>query len=349
MPVLRSEPDNTLAETLGNLGNSLTQSFNPLNQMRAQNMVSEMQQRAWELQKAKNIDEANREAADSYERGNPYGEDPASLAVSAAKIRNGQGDLSGSITAMKSLNDYRANQAAAKLVAAQHPDWDQATIGSAVAAIGSGKTDLPSFEKEVSEGKLTSFKTNKTIDASTAAENEAAATPNTTPASAKLTGLETLSDADKANQMLAGGRLRGTTGVLTPDEVDKANADRTIMGQAPLPIGTAPTREMQPQYDAEAAARAGQGQADGGRRRRHPARASLRPATTSRSGSRGRRRTPSPASTRQTRLDAIVGERSCSPMRPAPRRHPRLSSPKRGRTALSSSARPRPKPTRTRQ
>ena len=42
MPVLRMAPDNTLAETLGNLGQSLTRNFNPLAQMQAYQLQQRM-------------------------------------------------------------------------------------------------------------------------------------------------------------------------------------------------------------------------------------------------------------------------------------------------------------------
>ena len=49
MPFLRQEPDNSLAETLGNLGSSLGNALNPLNRIRAQDMAIQIQQRQQEV------------------------------------------------------------------------------------------------------------------------------------------------------------------------------------------------------------------------------------------------------------------------------------------------------------
>jgi hypothetical protein len=258
MPILRQAPDNTLSETLGNLGNSLSNAFNPLTAIKSQNLQSEIAARQAEQQRAANIDAANRNAADVYERRNPFNEDPAALAVSSAKIRAGQGDLNSSITALTAASNFKSRQDAASLIQAQHPDWDQATVASAVADVGSGRKNLAEVESDEAAARLGTAKTGATIRGATAAGAAAAAAPNATPEAGPLAESEAYSDAAKAGGMVAGGRVRGTTGVLTPAQIDQNAADRATAGFSALPLGTAPTSAMQTQYDADTAAREGE-------------------------------------------------------------------------------------------
>ena len=54
MPFLRQSPDNTLADTLGNLGNSLGNALNPLNRLRAydiQQQIAIREQQALQFQR----------------------------------------------------------------------------------------------------------------------------------------------------------------------------------------------------------------------------------------------------------------------------------------------------------
>lgn len=253
MPFLRQEGDVGLGDTLGNLGAQLTQAFNPMNQIRAYDALAQMRQRQWEVQHAQALDAANQNAANVYDIANPLDLDPASKAVEVAKIRSGNPTLTSQIVeGLKAAGTLKAAQTAAGLIAARHPDWDQAHLASAQSDVLSGRKDLNEIETEDANTKLATLKTGTTQTATTLAQN-----PNTSPAdlTRALTAEATASgQPDTGAKLAAGGRLRDTTGQLTPQQIDQANADRAIMGLGPLPIGTSPTVTMQPSYDASRAA-----------------------------------------------------------------------------------------------
>ena len=98
MPVLRMPTDNTLGDTLGNLGSSLAQALNPMNQIRAQDMLAQMRQREWEIRQKQMLDAANANAAAVYRNANPHNLSPADLEVAVAQIRNGQYNASQTIS-----------------------------------------------------------------------------------------------------------------------------------------------------------------------------------------------------------------------------------------------------------
>ena len=121
LPVLRQGPDNTLSEVLGNLGSSLAQNLNPMNQIRSQNMLSEIQQRNWEIQHAQSIDAANRNAANVFYNSDlPF--DPATKEMVAAGLRSGTLNVNNYIDALTKTGSLKANQTASTMYAAAHPD-----------------------------------------------------------------------------------------------------------------------------------------------------------------------------------------------------------------------------------
>jgi len=247
MPVIRQGPDTTLADTLGNLGSSITNVLNPLNQVRAQNFVSEIQQRQWEIQRQQALDAANRNAADVYERSNPFNEDPASLAVSAAKIRNGQGDLGASISALKAAGTYASAQAAAGLIDAAHPEWSPAQRASAKSDILSGRKNLSEVESDFATAGLTTAKTSAALAASNAASAAASGSGMDTEA-APLAASAALTDPVAAEKLIAGQRARlGATSM--PADTSQFSPAVTEETQRQLEAGQTPTlpAQIQPQ------------------------------------------------------------------------------------------------------
>ena len=155
MPVIRQGPDTTLADTLGNLGSAVTNVLNPLNQVRAQNFVSEIQQRAFELHQKQVFDDANRQAADAWERNNPWNEDPATLAAHAAGIRAGQPDFKGTADALIATANQGARSAAANLFRSRHQtDMDPDAVESGAADIQAGRKNASEVETDYNTGRL---------------------------------------------------------------------------------------------------------------------------------------------------------------------------------------------------
>jgi hypothetical protein len=178
MPILRQEPDNTLSETLGNLGSSLTNAFNPLNMIRAGNLQSEIAQRNWELQHAQSIDAANRNAANVFYNSDlPF--DPATKEMIAAGLRSGTLNVNNYIDALTKTGSLKANQTAATMFAAQHPDWNPDELSSAQSQLLRGDKTADELEAQHSTTKLTGIKTEQTQAGVSAAQTPAAkeATP----------------------------------------------------------------------------------------------------------------------------------------------------------------------------
>ena len=87
--MLRLQTDDTLGSTLGNLGQALANNLNPMNQLRGQELLQQMQQQRFDLQRQQQIDAANANAATVYQNANPHGLSDADLAATVAGIRNG--------------------------------------------------------------------------------------------------------------------------------------------------------------------------------------------------------------------------------------------------------------------
>ena len=165
--------DTSLGDTLGNLGRSLAEGFNPLNQIRAQDMLAQMRQREWEIRQKQMLDAANANAAIVYRNANPHNLSPADLEVAVAQIRNGQYNASQTIEALKAAGGYQAAQAAAGLVDAQHPEWSPAQRASAKQQIIAGKS-LSEVEQSYATAANETNKATATIAGTNAATTPAA-------------------------------------------------------------------------------------------------------------------------------------------------------------------------------
>jgi hypothetical protein len=66
MPILRMPTDTTLGDTLGNLGRSLTEGFNPLNQLRAYDIQQQMWMRQQQLLQLQRENQARQAAIDQW-------------------------------------------------------------------------------------------------------------------------------------------------------------------------------------------------------------------------------------------------------------------------------------------
>ena len=248
MPFLRQEPDNSLAETLGGLGSALGQALNPLNQIRAQDMMAQVQQRQWEIQQQRRIDASNQNAADVFRQANPFLMDDATKEAAATQIGQGKFDPSQWVSAATGLTKFRAAQAASDAIATD-PDVqgytpaEQASVHSLVL----NGTSLADAKTQVANERLTSAKTGAALDAGTAASS-AASQPGMTPELGPLAKSAALSDPTAAEKLIAGGRARvastelpATTSQFSP-EVTAITADQSAAGQTPaLPA------QLQPQ------------------------------------------------------------------------------------------------------
>ena len=248
MPVLRSPPDNTLAETLGNLGSTLAAGLNPMNQIRANNMASEIQQRNWELQQKQSMDAANKNAANVFYNSDiAQTLDPATREMTAAGLRNGTLSVNNYIDALTKTGSLKANQAAADMYRQTHLNLSPADRESNAAQILRGDKTAAELDAQEATTKLTTLKTDQTVSgvaaARTPAAKEAAALgqPET---GVKLDAGDTVSNA--------------TIDPNSPDakaQLDKLNAANLAAGYGRPPLGQALAPSLQPQADAETAAR----------------------------------------------------------------------------------------------
>jgi hypothetical protein len=245
MPVLRQAPDNTLAETLGNLGSSLSNAFNPLNQIRANNMMSEMQQRQWEIQHQQTLDAANRNAADVFVRTFDGILPPGVVASEGARIRAGNGNIENAVNAAKALGTWQGNEAAAKMIDAdpEMADWDPADRENVKARVRNGES-LTAAKQAHAQQKMEEAKTSGAIGARDAATS-AATGQGFDPEAAALSGQSALlGQSAEAEKIINANRARiGATSV--PASTDIYSPDVTAITQRQLEAGQTPTLPAQ--------------------------------------------------------------------------------------------------------
>ena len=239
MPVLRMPADNTLGDTLGNLGRSLAEGLNPMNQIRAQDMLAQMRQREWEIRQKQMLDAANANAAEVYRNANPHNLSQADLEVAVAQIRNGQYNASQTIEALKAAGGYAAAQAAAGLVDAQHPEWSPAQRASAKQQILSGKS-LSEVEQNYATAANETNKATATIAGTNAAQTPAA------KEAAAIGQPETATKLDTQNKLLTAPPITGPlSDATTQQAIDQRTIERGVAGvpvtaDAPVSIAEGP-------------------------------------------------------------------------------------------------------------
>jgi hypothetical protein len=227
MPVLRLPTDDTLGSTLGNLGQALANNLNPMNQLRGQELLQEMQQQRFELQRQQQIDAANQNAATVYERANPHNLSDADLAATVAGIRNGQYNPTATIDALKAAGGYAANQAAANMIDVAHPEWSSSQRASAKADILSGRKNLSEVESDFANAGIATNKSTATIGATNAART--AATSTSAPANAALAAEAAASgDAATAGKIIAQSNVLDQGAALPQDTPVNAPALTTL-------------------------------------------------------------------------------------------------------------------------
>ena len=226
MPYLRMEPDNTLAQTLGSLGSNLQQAFDPMRQIQGQNLLSEMQERRWELQQKQQLDAANQNAANVFLNSDlPF--DPATKASVAAGLRSGTLSVNNYIDALTKTGSLKANQTAAQMYATTHQDLPPEELASDQAQILQGKSSSE-LDAQRATTTLTANKTAQTL-----AETAAARTPGAKAAAAN-------NQPDVAVQLDAADALSTKppiTGALSDPDVQRQIDQTTIQrGIAKIPV-----------------------------------------------------------------------------------------------------------------
>jgi hypothetical protein len=255
------EPDNTLSETLGNLGSSLARNLNPMTGLQAQSLLQEMQQRQFELQRQQQIDAANQNAATVYARANPLGLSDADLASTVAQIRNGQYDPSRWAEGVTSIGKYRANQTASDAVSAD-PDVQGYTPAeqSSVKALVLGGTSLADAKSQVANERLTAGKTSAALGAADAAAT-AAAPPGAPVELGPLARSAAFSDPKAAEALAATARVFGAgnlgagSGANMFTDPNLSAATNALINNQQLagmtrPQGQGPTVALTPQVKA---------------------------------------------------------------------------------------------------
>ena len=235
MPILRMPQDDTLGSTLGNLGQALANNLNPMNQLRGQELLQQMQQQRFDLQRQQQIDAANANAATVYQNANPHGLSDADLAATVAGIRNGTYNPTQTMDAIKAAGGYAANSAAADQLDAIHPEWTPAQRQSARGDILSGRKNLSEVETDFANAGIATAKTGAALGAGDAAAS-AASQPGMTPEASALARSQALTDPNAAEKLIAGQRARvaastmpATTSQFSPD-VSTLNTDQGIAG-----------------------------------------------------------------------------------------------------------------------
>ena len=176
LPILRMPQDDMLGSTLGNLGQALANNLNPMNQLRGQELLQQMQQQRFDLQRQQQIDAANANAATVYQNANPHGLSDADLAATVAGIRNGTYNPTQTMDAIKAAGGYAANSAAAGQLDALHPEWTPAQRASARGDILSGRKNLSEVETDYANAGIATNKSSATISATDAARTAANST-----------------------------------------------------------------------------------------------------------------------------------------------------------------------------
>jgi hypothetical protein len=227
--------DTTLGDTLGNLGASLSQALNPMNMIRAQDIQAQVQQRQWEIHHQQQLDAANANAAEVYGNANPHGLSPADLEVAKAQIRNGNFNASQTIDALKAAGGYAANQAAAGMIDATHPEWSDGQRASAKADILSGRKSLAEVENDYATAASNTNKATATIGATNTART-ATTGPNADLAAAAAAG----GDETGASKLIAQGNeltapvISGPLGDANVQaQIDKRRTEQAIAGTTP--------------------------------------------------------------------------------------------------------------------
>lgn len=256
MPVLRLPEDNSLANTVGNLGQALSNALNPMNQLRAQDMMAQMQQRRFELQQAQQRDAANANAAEVYGNANPHNQNPADLEVSKAQIRNGTFNLAPTIDALVAAGTMDARNKAADLYRTTHPDLPPDQLASDEADLRSGRKNASELATDRAAAAENVNRATATIAGTEAARK--AGVSSLAPANSALAAeAAARGDVGAATKTIAQGDVLNTPSpeTLASPETTTLQTKQAIGGVSP-PAGRAPTTELQPQADEAAAAQA---------------------------------------------------------------------------------------------
>ena len=261
IPVLRMPTDTTLGDTLGNLGASLSNALNPMNMIRGQDLLAQMQQRQWEIQHQQTLDAANANAATVYARANPLGLSDADLAATVAQIRSGQYDPSRWAEGVTAIGKYRANQTASDAVSAD-PDVSTYTPAeqSSVKALVPGGTSLADAKSQIANERLTAGKTSAVLGGADAAAT-AAAQPGAPAELGPLARSAAFTDPKTAEALAATGRVFGYGNLgsggnanMFTDPALSADANALTVNRAiagiPVPQGQGPTVALTPQVKA---------------------------------------------------------------------------------------------------
>ena len=233
--------DNTLGDTLGQLGANLSQAFNPMNQIRAQDMMAQMQQRQWEIQQQQRIDASNQNAASVFRNANPLGLDDASKEVAATAISRGQYDPSQWVTATTGLVKQRAAQAVSDAIDTdpEMSGWSPADRSSAKELAVNG-TSLGDIRKQRAEGTLAVAKTGAALGVQGAVTS--AVTPDMDPETKAVVGSLALTDPaaaasalNKQRAFVGAGNLPVGTPINSP-LVTQQNVRTEMGGMTPVPL-----------------------------------------------------------------------------------------------------------------
>jgi hypothetical protein len=238
MPVLRMPGDDTLGSTLGSMADAWGQAYDPLARARAAQMGQTIQMGRFELGQKQSIDAMNSNAAQVYLNANPLGEDPASLAATAAAIRSGTYNPEQWVNATTGLAKLNANRAAAAALTPGGPDTAGMTpgqIADARAQVLSGAS-LPTYQSQVAGATTDIAKTAATLNAANAVGNQ---TPATLPAVANaLAKSQAFTSPKEALITAAGGNVLAGATATSPADLATTRANTTIFSGQPIAAGT---------------------------------------------------------------------------------------------------------------
>jgi hypothetical protein len=238
MPVLRMPGDDTLGSTLGSMAESWGAAYDPMARARAAQMGQQMQTSQFELGKSKAIDAMNSNASQVYLNANPLGEDPASLAATAAAIRSGTYNPEQWVNATTGLAKLNANRTAASALTPGSPD----TAGMTPGQIASGQAQLiagnslPTYQSQVAGATTDIGKTAATLNASNLAAN---ATPaNMTDLARALAAAQAFTSPKEALITAAGGNVLSGATATSPADLATTRANSEIFTGQPMAVGT---------------------------------------------------------------------------------------------------------------